>query len=63
MKKMKGKQREKRKEKKTRALYTFYNLKSSGEAVLPNVFQNDSNSTRGAAPPKEPEPKPDPFSV
>jgi hypothetical protein len=25
---------------------------------LPNVFQNDSNSTREATPPEEPEPEP-----
>jgi hypothetical protein len=30
-------------------------IKQSGEAVLPNVFQNGSNSTREAAPLEEPE--------
>jgi hypothetical protein len=37
---------------------TFYNLNPIGEAVLPNVCQNGSNSTREATPPEEPEPEP-----
>ena len=32
-------------------------IKQSGEAVLPNIFQNGSNSTREAAPSEEPEPE------
>jgi hypothetical protein len=36
-------------------------LNSGGEAVLPNVFQNDSSSIRKAASPEEPEPEPEPF--
>jgi hypothetical protein len=38
-----------------RAILTFYNLNPTGEAVLPNVFQNGSNSTREVTPPAEPE--------
>ena len=30
-------------------------FKQPGEAVLPNIFQNDSNSTKEATPPEEPE--------
>jgi hypothetical protein len=31
--------------------FLFYNLNPIGEAVLSNVFQNGSNSTREATPP------------
>jgi hypothetical protein len=41
-----------------KAILTFYHLNPTGEAVLPNVFQNGSNSTREATPPEEPEPEP-----
>jgi hypothetical protein len=33
-------------------------FKQTREAVLPNIFQNGSNSTREAAPPEEPELEP-----
>jgi hypothetical protein len=45
--------------KKIEANWTFYHLNPIVEAVLPNVFQNGSNSIQRAAPPEEPEP--DPF--
>jgi hypothetical protein len=45
--------------KKVEANWTFYHLNPIVEAVLPNVFQNGSNSIQRAAPPEEPEP--DPF--
>jgi len=35
---------------------TILHPNSTGEAVLPNVFQNSSSSTKKAAPPEEPEP-------
>jgi hypothetical protein len=37
------------------AILTFYHFNLTGEAVLANVFQNGSNSTREATPPEEPE--------
>jgi len=36
---------------------TILHPNSTGEAVLPNVSQNSSSSTREAAPPEEPEPE------
>jgi hypothetical protein len=39
-------------EKSARAISTFYNLNLTSEAVLPNIFQNDSNSTKEATPPR-----------
>jgi hypothetical protein len=39
-----------------REMLTFYNLNRTGEAVLPNIFQNGSNSTREATPSEESEP-------
>jgi hypothetical protein len=41
-----------------RVILTFYHLNPTREAVLPNIFQNGSNSTREATPPEESEPKP-----
>jgi hypothetical protein len=41
-----------------RAISTFYDINRIGEAVLPNVFQNGSNSTKEATPSEEPEPEP-----
>jgi hypothetical protein len=35
-----------------RAISTLYNLNLTSEAVLPNIFQNDSNSTKEATPPR-----------
>jgi hypothetical protein len=64
------KKKEKGEDKKmqARAILTFYNLNPTGEAVLPNVFPNSSNSTREATPPAEPEPelfleKPKPYQT
>jgi hypothetical protein len=57
----KKKERRKKEKMQARAILTFYNLNPTGEAVLPNVFQNGSNSTREATPPAEPEPEPEPF--
>jgi hypothetical protein len=37
---------------------TFYYLNPTGEVVLPNVFQNGSNSTREDIPPEESELEP-----
>jgi hypothetical protein len=54
-KKMRG---EKGKKIQARAILTLYHLNRTSEAVLPNVFQNGSNSTREATPPDESEPKP-----
>jgi hypothetical protein len=66
----KKKKKEKGEDKKmqARAILTFYNLNPTGEAVLPNVFPNGSNSTREATPPAEPEPelfleKPKPYQT
>ena len=47
---------EKKKKKKGQFRY-FINLNPTGGAVLPNVFQNDFDSTQEAAPPEEPEPE------
>jgi hypothetical protein len=60
-KRKKEKERRKKKKMLARVISTFYNLNPTGEAVLPNVFQNDSNSTREATPPAEPESEPEPF--
>ena len=51
----KRKREEKKKIKK--GILDIYNLNLTGEAVLPNVFQNASSSTKEAAPPKKPEPE------
>jgi hypothetical protein len=51
----KKKERRKKEKMQARAILTFYNLNPTGEAVLPNVFQNGSNSTREVTPPAEPE--------
>jgi hypothetical protein len=56
-KKEKRKREEKKEKMQARAILTFYNLNPTGEAVLPNVFQNGSNSTREATPTAEPEPE------
>jgi hypothetical protein len=56
--KRKGKKEKRGKTKKQeRVIWTFYNLNPTGEAVLPYVFQNSSNSIRKAAPSEELEPK------
>jgi hypothetical protein len=41
-----------------RAISTFYYINRIGEAVLPNVFQNGSNSTKEATLSEKPEPEP-----
>ena len=52
------KKKEKKKKKIQRiAISTFYHLNPKCEAVMPNVLQNDSSSTREAAPSEEPEPE------
>jgi hypothetical protein len=40
-------------EMQARVILTFYHLNPTREAVLPNVFQNGSNSTREATPPEK----------
>ena len=53
----KRKREEKKKIKKNKkGILDIYNFNLTGEAVLPNVFQNAS-STKEAAPPKKPEPE------
>jgi hypothetical protein len=41
-----------------RAISTFYYINRIGEAVLPNVFQNGSNSTKEVTLSEKPEPEP-----
>jgi hypothetical protein len=40
-------------EMQARVILTFYHLNPTREAILPNVFQNGSNSTRDATPPEK----------
>jgi ribosomal protein S8E len=40
-------------EMQARVILTFYHLNPPREAILPNVFQNGSNSTREATPPEK----------
>jgi hypothetical protein len=51
-----GKGKKRRKKMQGREMLTFYNLNRTGEVVLPNIFQNGSNSTREATPSEESEP-------
>ena len=53
----KKKKEEKRKKNTMRGNLDIYYFNLTGEAVLPNVFQNGSNSIREAAPSKESEPE------